>query len=180
MAEQEIIERIVNKIIDASVDATPRVIVTLVFLIIALLFFRKFSSNIENIVSEISENKRDRKIISVITKCVIGLILTTVVLFMLGFQEVATVLGTLSGIIILASSYALKQAIRELVAGVYLIHDENFVSGNKVTASGVTGYVYEVGLRRTKIEEEDGDITTISNTKIEPKWTYHEADPKNE
>jgi len=180
MAEQKIVERVVNKIIDASINATPRFIVTLLFVIIAMLLLRKFYSNIEDIISEISENRRDKKLLSVIIKSVIGLVLITVALLMLGFQEVATVIGTLSGIIILASSYALKEAIRELVAGVYLIHDEKFVKGNKISSSGVTGRVHEVGLRRTKVREENNNITTISNSKIEPKWTYHKEDSNNE
>lgn len=51
-----------------------------------------------------------------------------------------------------------------MVSGLYLIHDEKFVGGNKVTADGVTGSVVEVGIQRTRIEDQDNeDLTTISN-----------------
>lgn len=175
MSEQEIVRTIVDQIIDASVNATPRLIGFLLSILISLLLFRRYSSKVDKIVSEISENKRDRKLFSVMTKLIMATFLITLSLYILGFEEVATVLGTLSGVIILASSYALKEAIRELVAGMYLIHDEDFVEGNKVSASGVKGYIVEVGLRRTKIKQEDDDVTTVSNAKIEPKWTYHKA-----
>lgn len=58
----------------------------------------------------------------------------------------------------------MKEAVGEVVSGLYLIHDEKFVGGNKVTADGVTGSVVEVGIQRTRIEDEDNeDLTTISN-----------------
>lgn len=173
MSERQIVEEIANFLVDVIVSATPRAIATVMVIVSILLVFNRIASVLEKYVYEVAENKRDRKVLSLLLKTVTLLVALTLALFALGFDEVATVLGTFSGVIILASSYALRNAIGEIVAGMYLIHDVQFVEGNTISTNGVTGEIVEVGMRRTRIRTEDGNITVISNSKIEPKWTYH-------
>lgn len=168
------VSRIVDSIVKTTVEAAPRIFSLLVFVVGAIVAYKIIDKSVKSAVSRISENKRDEKIIYLFIRSLVFLIIITVCLFILGFDELARVIGTLSGAIIIVVSYAMKEAIGEVVSGLYLIHDERFVEGNKVTADSVTGSIVEVGIRRTRIENEDnGDLTTISNSKVEPKWTYH-------
>lgn len=174
MNVSEFVQRIVDSIMETALESVPRLLGLLLFVATAIVAYKIIDKSVKSAVSRISENKRDEKIIYLFIRLLAFLIIITVCLFILGFDELARVIGTLSGAIIIVASYAMKEAVGEVVSGLYLIHDEKFVEGNKVTADGVTGSVVEVGIRRTRIEDEDNeDLTTISNSKIEPKWTYH-------
>lgn len=174
MNVSEFVQRIVDSIMETALESVPRLLGLLLFVASAIVAYKIIDKSVKSAVSRISENKRDEKIIYLFIRSLAFLIIITVCLFILGFDELARVIGTLSGAIIIVASYAMKEAVGEVVSGLYLIHDEKFVEGNKVTADGVTGSVVEVGIRRTRIEDEDNeDLTTISNSKIEPKWTYH-------
>lgn len=174
MNVSEFVQRIVDSIMETALESVPRLLGLLLFVASAIVAYKIIDKSVKSAVSRISENKRDEKIIYLFIRSLAFLIIITVCLFILGFDELARVVGTLSGAIIIVASYAMKEAVGEVVSGLYLIHDEKFVEGNKVTADGVTGSVVEVGIRRTRIEDEDNeDLTTISNSEIEPKWTYH-------
>lgn len=61
-----------------------------------------------------------------------------------------------------------------MVAGVYLIKDEQFVRGRRITADSETGVIEHVGLRRTKLRSKDDQgLTVIANDRIESKWKLH-------
>lgn len=174
MVETNFIEDVIDQAVQTSIEATPRMIAVIFFILFSALVYRTISESIRSAVSKVSESKRDKQIIQLFIKSVVSLIFVTICLFILGFDQLARILGTLSGVIILTTSYAMKEAIKEVVSGLYLIHDEKFVVGNKVTADGTTGVIVEIGIRRTEIEsDEDDEVTIISNSKIEPKWTYH-------
>jgi small-conductance mechanosensitive channel len=94
-----------------------------------------------------------------------------IALSMLGFTGIASSLGTASGFVALGVAYALKDVISDTVAGVYLVQDTDFNSGDTVETDSVKGEVREVGLRKTRIELESGDLRVINNSDVEKKWT---------
>jgi small-conductance mechanosensitive channel len=61
--------------------------------------------------------------------------------------------------------------ISENIARVYLAHDKDFNSGNRVEVDSVEGEIKAVGLRKTRIELENGNLRVIKNTDAEKKWT---------
>lgn len=176
MSAQGIVEEIIQKSIETGSEATTQLIGAVIFVLIALLLFRVSKPRISSYISYVSENRRDEQLISVIVNILFYFSIAVIFLLLLGFERIATALGTLSGLVVIVVSYALRETLREVAAGIYLVHDQEFVEGNKITADDTTGEVLEVGLRRTRIKEENGDVTIISNTKIEPKWTYHEKE----
>jgi small-conductance mechanosensitive channel len=104
---------------------------------------------------------------------VIGL----VTLALLGFEQLATALGTASGFLALGITFGVRQALSEVIAGLYLIEDEEFVRGQRITTDSETGTIEHVGLRRTKLRsDESQDRTIISNDRIESKWKLHADD----
>ena len=89
----------------------------------------------------------------------------------LGFNQIAASLGTAAGFVALGVSFALKNVISDTVAGIYLVHDPDFNKGDKVEVDGVKGEVVDVGLRKSRVELEDGNKRIINNTDVEKKWT---------
>lgn len=98
-----------------------------------------------------------------------GAILIT--LSILGFSGIATSMGTASGFVALGVAFALKGVISDTVAGAYLAQDPDFNSGDRVEVDGNEGIIEDVGLRKTRLRLESGDLRVINNSDAEKKWT---------
>lgn len=94
-----------------------------------------------------------------------------VTLSILGFSEIAAALGTATGFVALGVSLALKNVLSDTVAGVYLAKDPDFNNGDKIEVDGVKGEITDVGLRKTRVRLEDGNLRVLNNTDAEKKWT---------
>lgn len=98
-----------------------------------------------------------------------GAILIT--LSILGFSGIAASMGTASGFVALGVAFALKNVISDTVAGAYLAQDPDFNSGDRVEVDGSEGVIEDVGLRKTRLRLESGDLRVINNSDAEKKWT---------
>lgn len=94
-----------------------------------------------------------------------------ITLSILGFSGIAASMGTASGFVALGVAFALKNVISDTVAGVYLAQDKDFNSGDRVIVDSEEGVIEEVGLRKTRLRLESGDLRVINNTDAEKKWT---------
>lgn len=90
----------------------------------------------------------------------------------LGQDEIfATLLagGALAG---LAIALAVKDSLADAVGGILLLQDKHFDLGDRIKAAGVEGKILEVGLRKTRIQLDNGSIQIIPNAKIDKVgWT---------
>lgn len=92
----------------------------------------------------------------------------------LGFSGIAASMGTAAGFVALGVSFALKDVISDTVAGAYLAQDQDFNSGDHVEVDGSKGIIEDVGLRKTRLRLESGDLRVINNSDAEKKWTLIE------
>lgn len=106
-----------------------------------------------------------------ITEGVLWFTAILIVLGVLGFSEIAASLGTAVGFIALGVSLALKNVISDTVAGIYLAKDPDFNNGDKVKVEGSKGEIKTVGLRKSRIHLEDGNLRILNNSDVEKKWT---------
>jgi small-conductance mechanosensitive channel len=97
-----------------------------------------------------------------------------VALSILGFGQIAASLGTAAGFVALGISLALRDVLSDTAAGVYLAKDPDFNNGDQVEVDGVKGTVTSVGLRKSRLELEDGNTRVINNSDVEKKWTLLE------
>ncbi|WP_115863554.1 mechanosensitive ion channel domain-containing protein [Halorussus litoreus] len=93
----------------------------------------------------------------------------------LGMGEIAASLGTATGFVALGVSYALSDMIADTVSGVYLLRDPDFNPGDSVEVGSASGVVREIGLRKTRLEVEGGDVLVLANGSVEDKWTKKAA-----
>lgn len=156
-------------------DATPRVVAGLLFLGIALVGVRALLLVISRALHRVFPEENDvlyrrvaYTVISVFLWFGVGLTFLSIV----GLQELAAALGTASGFLALGVSYALKDVVKDAVAGVYLLRDPDFLPGDTVTVDGVTGEIEAIELRKTRLRV-DGDVVVRANGSIEGKWTKH-------
>jgi len=94
--------------------------------------------------------------------CVIVLIFYNLYLF--GVQ-MGTVL-TSAGIMTIVVGLGANSLISDVIAGLFIIMEQEFKTGDIVTIDGFTGFVRNVGLRTTKVQDFSGSIKTFSNAKI--------------
>lgn len=88
-----------------------------------------------------------------------------------GLGDIAASLGTAAGFIALGISYALSNMIADTVAGIYLLCDPDFNPGDRVTAESTSGTVTDIGLRKSRLELDNGDRLILANRDIEKQWT---------
>lgn len=94
-------------------------------------------------------------------------------LYLIGALMVLEELGGLptsilagAGIVGLAIGFGAQNLVRDVITGFFILFEDQFVVGDYVTIAGVTGTVEDIGLRVTRIREENGGLHVISNGDI--------------
>lgn len=161
---------ILDQVNSAVMEAAPQLVLAGVVLIVSGLCIRFITIRFDAWVKAGMDAEKDAEILMLSVRVGLWFVVLLAVLSVLGFSELATAFGTSSGFLALAVSYVMKDAIKEAVAGFYLMRDEDYFVGAMVTVDGVSGEIVDTRIQRTKIRTDEGDIVTISNQKIEPKW----------
>jgi len=144
-------------------------IATFILVRISDLFLEKFSERVKRKVS-VSEAPLIDTYYSMISKIVnvfIVFIALIAVLDRLGFN--VTSLVTSLGVGSLAVGLAAKDTIKNFISGIMLVTDRQFRIGDRVYIKDidVEGYVYDIGLRTTRILTISGNnLITVPNSKL--------------
>ncbi|WP_435318785.1 mechanosensitive ion channel domain-containing protein [Haloarchaeobius sp. TZWSO28] len=154
-------------------DAFPRLVMGLVFLTLSYVGIKIVLKLVHSALDALYPEEQDLIVSLGVT--VIGVFLWfaagLALLKILGMGDVAASLGTATGFIALGVSYALSGMIADTVAGVYLLRDPDFNPGYRITTDGFTGEVRSIGLRKSRIQLENGDVVVLANGTVEKKWT---------
>ncbi|MFQ3308596.1 MAG: small-conductance mechanosensitive channel [Candidatus Nanohaloarchaea archaeon] len=148
-----------------------RIIAAALFLVFASLAINYGGKVIHNILSHKFEEETILNLMESISKGLLWFSATLITLSILGFSEIAAALGTAAGFVALGVSFALKDVLSDTVAGVYLAKDPDFNNGDFVEVDGLKGEITNVGLRKSRLELEDGNLRVINNSDVEKKWT---------
>lgn len=151
-----------------------RILTAAVFLVLASLFIRYSGRVVRRVLSRKFKEETILNLMESISKGLLWFSATLIALSILGFSEIAAALGTAAGFVALGVSLALKNVLSDTVAGVYLAKDQDFNNGDQVEVDGVKGEITDVGLRKTRIRLENGNLRVINNSDAEKKWTLIE------
>ena len=88
-----------------------------------------------------------------------------IILRYLGFATGAEIVPLLLGVLGV-SVLAGWNALRDAVAGYFLLYDDLFTVGDRVTLGDLSGTVLAVGLRQTRLQGADGREITLANSEI--------------
>ncbi len=72
-----------------------------------------------------------------------------------------------AGVIGLAVGFGAQSLVRDVIAGFFIVLEDQFSVGDYITVGNFTGTVEELGLRITKIRDFSGELHIIPNGKIE-------------
>jgi len=168
-----VVRSVVAEFVGGIVDALPKLLSAVLFLVLAYLLIRVVLAVVRSVLDGIYPDEQE--LIVDLLVAVVGLFLwfgtALTTLDILGMGDIAASLGTAAGFIALGVSYALSNAIADVVAGVYLLRDRDFNIGDEVTTESTTGVVESIGLRKSRIETAEGDIVVIANRNVDAGWT---------
>ncbi|MFQ3546277.1 mechanosensitive ion channel family protein [Halobacillus rhizosphaerae] len=71
-----------------------------------------------------------------------------------------------AGIAGLAIGFGAQNLVRDIITGFFIIFEDQFSVGDYVQASGVEGFVEEIGLRTSKIKSWTGEVHILPNGNI--------------
>ena len=148
-----------------------RILTAIIFLILASVAIGHSGKVLRKVSSRKFEEETILNLTESIGRGLLWFSAALVTLSILGFSEIAAALGTATGFVALGVSLALKNVLSDTVAGVYLAKDPDFNNGDKIEVDGIKGEITDVGLRKTRIRLEDGNLRVLNNTDAEKKWT---------
>jgi len=169
------LETVLTDFFAGIVSAVPNVLSGILFLVLAYISIRIILAIVRSVLDRVYPE--DQELIVDLLVVVVGIFLwfgaALALLKIVGLGEVAASLGTAAGFIGLGIAFALKEMIADTVAGIYLLRDADFNVGESVETASVTGTIRRIDLRKTRIENEDGDLIVLANRDVEKKWTQH-------
>lgn len=163
---------IISELISGILQVVPKLLTGFLFLVIAYVGIRVALGVVRRVLRQAYSD--DQSPIVELTVVVVGIFLwfgaLLSLLKILGMGDIAASLGTATGFVGLGVAFALKEMIADTVAGVYLIRDPDFDVGDRVDTASVTGTIENIGLRKTRILNADGDLVVVANRDVEKKW----------
>lgn len=112
-------------------------------------------------------NKRKQTLISLITNLIKYFMIIIALLMILDIYGINTsALITSLGVVGLIGGLALQDILKDFLAGIAIITENQYEIGDIVTINGFKGEVLSLGIKTTKIKSYDGDVKFISNGSI--------------
>lgn len=113
------------------------------------------------------ENKRTKTIISLVNNLIKYFLMIIAALMILSIYGIDTsALITSLGVVGLMAGLALQDILKDLLAGISIITENQYTIGDIVTINGFKGEVITLGIKTTTLRSEAGDIKFISNRNI--------------
>ena len=82
------------------------------------------------------------------------------------FGVAASALLATAGVLGIAVGFGAQSLVKDVISGFFILLDDQYAAGERVTLSGFTGVVEELGLRSTKLRNDDGDVFFIQNGSV--------------
>ena len=166
--------RLWNNYGDKIISAAAKVAVILIAFVILRYLLFKFTSRIIALpLSRVSGNilpARQARIraLQTVLKSTLGFVLGFVVVIMLleavGIPIVPLI--TTAGVAGLAIGFGAQKLVRDVIAGFFILMEDQYGVGDYVTIGAVTGLVEDLGMRTTRICDKSGKLYILSNGDI--------------
>jgi len=174
-----VLENFVETFLEQVAEILPNVFAGILFLITAYIVIKI----IQVIVKYSLRQTYDQKMIVSLASTVVSIFMwfaaALIFLNIVGLGEIAASLGTATGFVALGVAYALSNMLADTVAGYYLVRDQDFKVGDRVRVEETEGTVTQVGMRKSRLRLENGDLAVFSNKDVEQKWVKETESASN-
>ncbi|MFB6207341.1 MAG: mechanosensitive ion channel domain-containing protein [Haloglomus sp.] len=170
--QTSIVSTTVNEFVAGVVDALPKLLTGLIFLVLAAVVIKVVMAIVRFALKQSIPDSQAvyRQFVATIVLIVLVFGAALSFLSIVGLPAIAASLGTATGFLALGVSYALSGMLADAVAGVYLLRDPDFMPGDRVDVGGTVGEVKTIELRKTRLRVGE-DTMVRGNAEIEKKWT---------
>lgn len=164
---------IINKLLVREI-LTP--VITILIAILLSMFTKKITKRIfQNQKNKIQDKKHKTVIVLVnsIIRFFIWAIALLIILDVFGVDTKSLIASL--GIVGLVIGLALQDILKDFVAGMSIIFDNQYSIGDIIEIGGFRGEVTELSLRLTKLKSYTGEVKMISNRNITEVINYSKA-----
>lgn len=174
--QSDVVQSVLEGFVTRVVDALPIIVAGVVFLVIAVVAVKLVRAVVHQVLLRTipDESAVYRRFVGTVVAIFLWFAVLLSFLSIVGLNEIAASLGTATGFVALGVAYALSGMIEDVVAGVYLLRDPDFMPGDTVTVGDMTGEVRTIELRKTRFDVE-GDVVVRANADIEEQWTKRDG-----
>jgi moderate conductance mechanosensitive channel len=106
---------------------------------------------------------------------IISLVLIVMVLAELGFNVSSVVAGT--SIVAVALAFGVQSFVKDLFSGVFMLVEDQLGVGDYVDLEKASGVVEEIGLRVTRLRDDDGTVWYVRNGEVLRVGNYSQGGP---
>lgn len=159
----------------AKKEVYMTIINIVIYILIGYILYRLIKGIL---IKSLKINKKKRqqtitKLMISIIKIVIVTIEVILILSLFGVNVTSLLAGV--GIASVVIGLALQDIMKDVLAGAFIIFDDQFDVDDLVEINGFTGTVISVGIKTTKLKNYEGKIRIISNRNISEVTNYSKA-----
>lgn len=143
---------------------------TIIFIVGGYIVYKFGSILVEKIIvsgNTAYERKKRKTIIDLFRNVFKYIVVIFVILFILNLYgyNIKTIVAGL-GIVATVLGLALQDTLKDLIAGITIILENYYVTGDYVKYNNFSGEVIELTLKCTKIKSFEGEVLTIANRNV--------------
>lgn len=136
--------------------------------IVIIVFFWLLNKLFEYLILPLARKRTQSSTIWVIIKSIFKYLTSIVAVFLVlsvwGVDTPTLLIG--AGIVGLAISFGAQSLIEDVIAGLFIIFEKQFMIGDIIQVNNFRGRVTEIGIRTTSLEDLNGDILIINNSDV--------------
>ena len=141
----------------------PAVIKSIQIITIVLVLATIFMVVLEKCMSRTARGITVSRLINSFVKWIVAIALVIVVLAIWGVNTTALITG--AGVLTLVIGLGMQSLIADVVAGLFIVFENEFNVGDIITVNDFRGKVVSIGIRTTKLEAK-GNLKIINNNEI--------------
>ena len=170
--QSNVLTRALDEFLRRLVDAIPTAVTGIVFPVLAAIFVKFVLAVLNAVLARTMGGQSPvyRQFLTTVVAVFLWFGVGLSTLSVVGLDGIAASLGTAAGFVALGVSYATSDMIADAVAGVYLLRDPDFETGDTVRVGDMEGVVRSIELRKTRFAVA-GDTVVRGNADIEARWT---------
>ncbi len=153
-----------NQFINTLYSKIPIVIRSIIIIIIVLVLSKLLRKLIHKTISSGNRKLTAAKLIDSFLKYFVAVLIILILLSTWGVDT-----GTLvasAGILSLIIGLGAQSLVSDIIAGLFIVFEEEYAIGDIVIIDGWRGTVQEIGIRTTKIVDAGGNTKIINNSNI--------------
>lgn len=173
---QEHVDQMISRFIDFVVEYVPRLTITLALFILVFYLAKAALLRLEKQMSETLESKHDisgesakriRTLFSIFRKATNLIILVIAVLVILNIfhVDIGPILAA-AGVVGLAVSFGAQSLVKDIIAGVFILFENQIRVGDVAVINGKSGLVEEINLRTVILRDATGTVHVWPNGNI--------------